>query len=286
MSRVESSGSTPGVAVPNPNRIEPSYEVPGAFRVVAGDTEQSWVDPSDPLRLEFEYVQRIAAILDLVVVPRPATEQVRVVHLGGGGLTLPRYLATKRPRTIQIVAEPDAALVEALRTRLPNLRRSGIRIRTEPGRQFLATLPDHHADAVIVDAFAEGQVPAEMATAEFFSETARVLRPGGVVIMNLTDQAPFDWAKRCIAALAATQPQTILSAEPPVWRGRRFGNLVALSGANLPQAQLTREFARTAFPYRMIAGRELPGWLGSAHPFTDADSQPSQIPPWSRLRFN
>ena len=45
------------------DRVEADREVRGAFLVRTGKTQQSWVDPDDPLRLEFEYVQRIAEIL-------------------------------------------------------------------------------------------------------------------------------------------------------------------------------------------------------------------------------
>jgi hypothetical protein len=46
-------------------------------------------------------------------------------------------------------------------------------------------------------------------------------------------------------------------AEPGVFRGRRFGNIVAAaSGAQLPTAELTRRTAGSAFPARCVAGQE------------------------------
>ncbi|MEZ5201785.1 MAG: hypothetical protein R2742_10925 [Micropruina glycogenica] len=35
------------------DRVEADREVRGAFLVCTGKTQQSWVDPDDPLRLEF-----------------------------------------------------------------------------------------------------------------------------------------------------------------------------------------------------------------------------------------
>ena len=64
-------------------RIEPDREVRGAFLVRTGSTQQSWVDPDDPLRLEFEYVQRIAEILRVTILGRDRDARLRVVHLGG-----------------------------------------------------------------------------------------------------------------------------------------------------------------------------------------------------------
>ena len=93
------------------NRVVPAPDDRRAFMVVSGKTEQSWVDPSDPLRLEFEYVQRIAEVLDVTVLARPDSERVRVIHVGGGGLTLPRYVEARRPHTAQVVMEPDLSLI-------------------------------------------------------------------------------------------------------------------------------------------------------------------------------
>ncbi|MBK8458861.1 MAG: fused MFS/spermidine synthase [Micropruina sp.] len=159
-------------------RVLPDAYTRGAFRVVTGVTSQSWVDPADPLRLDFEYVQRIADLLRLTVLSRPAEERVRIVHLGGGGLTLPRFIAAVRPHTAQIVCEPDADLIAEVRRKLPLPRQSGIKIRDVDGRTGLAAMPEEYADMVIVDAFAGHSVPGELATREFFAEVRRRLRPG------------------------------------------------------------------------------------------------------------
>jgi hypothetical protein len=61
-------------------------------------TPQSHVDLDDPAHLEFEYVRRMGHVLDLAADEgRP----LDVVHLGGGALTLPRYVAVTRPGSRQ-----------------------------------------------------------------------------------------------------------------------------------------------------------------------------------------
>ncbi|MFT4109054.1 spermidine synthase [Propionicimonas sp.] len=268
------------------SEVVPAPDDRRAFMVVHGRTEQSWVDPSDPLRLEFEYVQRIAEVLESGVLARPAAERVRIVHIGGGGLTLPRYVEARRPRTAQVVMEPDEALTAQVRAKLPLPRHSGIRIRPVDGRTGAAQLPAACADTVIVDAFAGASVPAELATTEFLAELARALRDGGLVIMNLTDQAPFGWSRRTLAGFTATFGQVAVSAEVPVWKGRRFGNLVVAAGADVPVQPLERHLARAPFPYRLLHGRELGRWIGGAVPFTDTDAEPSPSPAWSRGWFS
>ncbi|MDR1852103.1 MAG: fused MFS/spermidine synthase [Propionibacteriaceae bacterium] len=259
--------------------------VPGAgnaFLVTAGTTEQSWVYLDQPLLLEFEYVQRIAEALEATVLTRPATERIRVVHVGGGGLTLPRYLAARRPHSAQIVLEPDTDLIEQVRSRLPLPPNSGIKIRPIDGLAGIAEMPDDYADAIILDAFNAARIPGELATLEYFADLARVLRPAGVMIMNLTGKSPFDWVRRALAGLAETWPKLAVSAETPVWKGRRFGNFVAVASATgLPVDRLDDVLARAAFPHRLVYGATLKHWIGRAQPFTEATAQDS-IPfePW------
>ena len=68
--------------VPDPDR-------PGSWTLLLDGAPQSHVDLTDPTHLEFEYVRRLAAALDLIA---PAGAPLRVLHLGGGALTLPRYV--------------------------------------------------------------------------------------------------------------------------------------------------------------------------------------------------
>ena len=251
----------------------------GAFLVVSGTTEQSWVDLSDPLRLEFEYVQRVAEALDATVLARPADERVRVVHIGGGGLTLPRYVVARRPHSAQIVLEPDADLVENVRARLPLPPNSGVKTRLTDGLAGVAAMPDAYADAVILDAFANAQVPGELVAGEFLADVARVLRPGGVFVANVTDRSPLQWCRRVVAGVCERWRQVAVSAEVPVWKGRRFGNFVVVASASgLPVSVLERRVARAAFPHRLLWGTALSRWVADADAFTLADAQPSPPP--------
>ncbi|MDR1431862.1 MAG: fused MFS/spermidine synthase [Propionibacteriaceae bacterium] len=264
------------------SEIIPVSGVGNAFIVANATTEQSWVNLDDPLLLEFEYVQRIAEALEATVLARPPAERIRVVHVGGGGMTLPRYVAARRPHTAQLVLEPDGSLVEQVRRRLPLPVNSGIKIREVDGLDGIAAMPADYADAIILDAFAAACVPGELATAEYFADLARVLRPTGVMLMNLTGKAPFDWVRRTLAGIASAWPKLAVSAETPVWKGRRFGNFVAVaSAAPLPVSALDGAVAKAAFPHRLSWGAGLNRWIGAAAPFTAADSRPSQpFEPW------
>lgn len=269
------------------DRLQPDPYTPGAFRLMFGDTAQSYVDPADPLRLEFEYVQRLCEALDATVLARPEDERVRVVHIGGGALTIPRWVEARRPHTAQIVLEPDADLTEEVRRKLPLARTSGVKVRATGGREGIAPMPPDYADAVVLDAFAGARVPADLITAEFLDEVRARLRRGGLFAANVTDKAPFGWTKRLVGGVAARWASVLVSAEPATWKGRRFGNLVVLaSDAALPAEALERLASRSAFPYRIVAGRQLHRWLGGAQAWTDADAHPSPEPPGGRSWFS
>lgn len=268
-------------------RVEADREVRGAFLVRSGSTQQSWVDPGDPLRLEFEYVQRIAEALRATVLRRPEEPRLRVVHLGGGGMTLPRWLAAVRPGTAQIVCEPDADLLAEVRRKLPLDRHAGIKVRTTDGRAGVAAMPGDYADALIVDAFDGLHVPGSLATGEFFADAGRVLRSDGVLLMNLADQAPFGWARSCLAGIARTFPHLLVTAETAVWKGRRYGNLVVLgSRVALPLADLEEAARHALFGYRASTGAALRRWIGGAEPFPDDAAQDSSGPANGRGWFS
>nr|WP_156608897.1 fused MFS/spermidine synthase [Auraticoccus cholistanensis] len=254
----------------------PDRDVPGAFVVVTGETEQSWVDPDDPTRLEFDYVQRIADALD---AHAPAGQRLRVVHVGGAGMTLPRYVAHTRPSSPQIVLEPDSELTRRVREQLPLGRRSGIKVRDTDGLSGIAAMPADYADVVVLDAFVGGRVPSELTTSEFFADVARVLTADGTLMVNITDQAPFDYGRRVLAGMAEHFPQLLVSSEPATLKGRRLGNVVLLGSARpLPVAELTRRAAGSAFPYRLVVGEALQKWLRGSRPFTVADPGSSPAP--------
>lgn len=264
-------------------RLVPDPDHPGAWFVRVNGTDQSWVDPDDPTRLEFDYLQRIADVLDAAA---PPGERMRVIHLGGAGMSLARYVAHTRPTSAQIVCEPDPSLTEAVRRIAPLPKRSGVKVRPVDARSGVAAMPDDYADVIVLDAFAGARVPAELTTVEFFAELTRVARNGGTIVVNTTDRSPFAHARRMAAGLAA-YGDLLVSAEPATLKGRRFGNIILTvrRGGALPVAQLARAAAGSVFPYRLLHGDQVGRWLADAAPFTDADAEPSPSPPEGPLTF-
>lgn len=254
----------------------------GAWLVRVGGADQSYVDPDDPADLEFDYVQRIADVIDLLA---PPGQRISALHVGGAGMTLPRYVAHTRPTSAQVVLEPDAELTAEVRAKAPLPPRSGIKVRPVGGREGLPGFRDDWADLVVVDAFAGARVPGELVSVEAFAEYRRVLRPAGTLVFNVTDRGPLAWTGRVVRAALDAFGDVRLMAESATLKGRRFGNviLVATRDSVFDWATLTRRAAGAAFPHRVVS--ELRA-IAARDPFRDADAQDSPPPPDGATAFS
>lgn len=255
---------------------------PRAWTLLVGSTPQSHVDLDDPQYLDFEYMRRIAHLLDLAA---PEGAPLRVLHLGGGALSLARYVAATRPGSVQLAVDDDADVVELVFERLP-VREPGrrvagrIRTRIGDGRAVLAGLPDASFAVVIADLFAGGRTPAHVTSVEFTRDARRALTPGGLFAANVGDGPPLAHARARVATARAVFRDACLIADAAVLRGRRFGNLVlAASDADLPVADLVRRAAGDPFPGRVVHGEELDRFVSGARPITDDRAELSPVPP-------
>ncbi|MBP2181009.1 spermidine synthase [Amycolatopsis magusensis] len=236
---------------------------------------QSYVDLDRPSHLEFEYVRRIGDVVDCL--PGLALD---VLHVGGGACTLPRYVAATRPGSRQLVFEADGPLIELVREHLDLRSVPGLRVRESDGREGVASRRDDSADLVVLDAFERASLPSRLATLECTREVARVLRPSGTYLVNISDGPGLRFARRVIATVTSVFEHALLLSEPAILRGRRFGNLVlAASAVELPFAEVARRSASAAFPARCLADDELKSLRGKAEPLTDAAPVTGPVPP-------
>jgi spermidine synthase len=261
---------------------------PGAWMLLVDGVPQSHVDLDDPEYLDFEYMRRLGHVADLAA---PAGQPLRVLHLGAGALTLARYVAATRPGSSQLAVESDAALVSLVRRWLPldqpARRASGgragagrVRIRVADAREALEQVPAASFDLVVADLFAGARTPAHLTSTEFVAAVARALTPAGCYAVNVGDGPPLAYARAQVATIGSVFRQVCLIADPPVLRGRRFGNLVlAAAPADLPVAGLARRAAGDPFPGRLVHGADLDRFAAGAKPVTDARAQPSPAPP-------
>ncbi len=259
-------------------RLVPSRYAPGWELEVDG-TPQSHVDLDDPTHLHFEYVGRMAAVIDRLRMPgQPLT----AVHLGAGAFTIPRYIEHTRPGSRQQVVEIEPALVDFVREHLPLPRGAAIRVRIGDARDVLGRLPAGlvgNVDLLVSDVYAGAQTPAHLTSVEFFTSAARVLAPDGVLLVNVADGAGLAFARRQVATVRAVLEHVVVLAEVQTLKGRRFGNLViAASPSPLPTDWLPRLMAAGPHPAKVAQGAELDEFTRGARIATDVDATPSPKP--------
>ncbi|MEE1786081.1 fused MFS/spermidine synthase [Streptomyces sp. SP17BM10] len=256
----------------------PDIDRDGGWLLTLDGTPQSYVDLADPTHLEFEYTRRLGHLADALA---PAGRPLDVLHLGGGALTVPRYVAATRPGSRQQVIEVDGPLLALVEEHLP-WQGPGVDITATVGdaRAALAAVPGGSLDLVVADVFHGSRTPAHLTSLEFLRLAAAALRPGGCYAANLADGPPLAFARAQAATLRAVFPEVCLIAEAPVLRGRRYGNiLLAGSTAPLPVADLSRALAADVFPARLTDGADLAALVGRTAPVTDADATDSPPPP-------
>ena len=96
-------------------RVDHDLSRPNGRILWLDDLMHSYVDLKDPTFLEFDYVKSFS---DTVAVAWPDHQALDALHVGGGGFTMPRYLAAEYPGTKSTVLEIDPSILKTGRERL------------------------------------------------------------------------------------------------------------------------------------------------------------------------
>ncbi|PFG19375.1 spermidine synthase [Serinibacter salmoneus] len=253
----------------------PDPDRPSAFMVYVNGVESSFVDLEDPGHLEFEYMQQMRLAIRERLREKPAS---RILHLGGAACAFARALATEEPRSRQVVVELDGELARLAREWFDVPRSPLVRIRVDEARAAVSAMREDAVDIIIRDAFAGARVPRSLTTSGFLGEVRRVLQPGGLYLGNLVDSPPLPVARREVATALATFRHVMLAVEPPILKGRRFGNLVVLaSDAPIDSQRLQRDLLALPAPVRLLEGRACREFAGTALPLQD-EPDPLALP--------
>jgi len=186
------------------------------------DLRHSYVALDDPIHLEFWYVRRIVGAIETL-----APAGLDVIALGGGAMTVPRYLTMTQPEIRQIVLEIDPVLVDVVDDEfgLPVAREQII---VGDGRIGLRSLPDDSADVIVGDAFGSRAVPWHLATEEFMADVERVLRPGGIYVANIIDGPNESFLRAETATMRTSMPFVGVMRSPSLVDGS-VGNAVVVA---------------------------------------------------------
>jgi spermidine synthase/MFS family permease len=239
----------------------------------------SSVDPDNPgyLHYRHEHIQ-----MEFLRLARKENPNPRVLVIGGGGYTYPRYAMEMLPETRMDVVEIDPGVTRVAKEHLGLKDYEGMRIHHMDGRQFVSEkVPPGTYDLVILDAVNDLSVPAHLLTKEFDEAVKASLKPGGVYLLTVIDS--IDYGKLWRAAMLTLQQSfsnvALLSADGVdvnqrqvyvIYASERPLDLDALKSAVREQVegnwvkQVVQPFGVANLAALAAAGVQSPGSLASA----------------------
>jgi spermidine synthase len=252
-------------------RLLPDRGTNGGYSLVVEGTTQSHVNPLDPLDLQLEYTRLIAAMIDGC---REPGAPIRVLHLGAGALTIPRYVAATRPGSVQHVVELHRELFDFVLSVLPLADDVELTVEFDDGRRAVerAARVDGGYDLAIVDVFSGSVSPRHMSTTEFFDGLGQLLAPDGIVFVNTLATPGLPMSREVAATLEASFPDVLVLAAAPVVDGTRLGNvLLAASAEPLPGDDIRRRADTADRRIELFRDDALTTFVGDAQVRRDDD---------------
>ena len=241
--------------------------------LVLDGLRHSYVDLDDPAHLEFAYTRRFADVL----AQQPAGA-LDVLHLGGGGFSVPRHLAAVRPGSRSTVLEVDPQIPVIGRERLGLVTGPELVVKVGDARTAITGQRSGAYDVVVGDAFGSLAVPWHLTTTEMVQQVRRVLRPGGVYLLNVIDYPPLAFARAETATLLKAFDDVAVMAVPQTIAGKGGGNLVLVaSDRALPVAALLSSAGARGEPSSVISRTEVERFAGQAQVLTDDDAPVDQL---------
>ncbi|MGB5951665.1 MAG: fused MFS/spermidine synthase [Ornithinimicrobium sp.] len=169
-----------------------------SLRVLQLDTlRHGAVDLDDPTHLEFRYTTIIGEVIDAL-----PDGPIDALHIGGGAFSVPAYVNATRPGSTNLVSEIDPLLVEIGRDELGLTTGADLEVISGDARLTVSELPTDAYDLIVGDVFGGLAVPWHLTTTEFVAELDRVLRPGGIYVMNAIDGDENEFVEAELATLA------------------------------------------------------------------------------------
>lgn len=214
----------------------------------------------DPEHLVFEYMRWMLLVIDRHLEGHESAgtgPAIQLAHLGGGGCSLPRAIASRHPRSRQIVVEIDELLAQHVRIWFNLPRSPQLRVRTEDALSALTSWREDRFDVLVRDVFSGSLTPPELITVQAAEHADRVLRNGGIYLANCAAPPGTGLMADEVATLSAVFPHVGVIAEPAHLSGKRRGNCVLLASRRpLPEA-IDRDLRSDAVSVRLARSTQV-----------------------------
>ena len=211
----------------------------------------SAIDPTDPTFLHYphEHIQghftRAAAL-----TARTAGHQPRVLVIGGGGYSFPRWVESQ-PDLADVridVVEIDPGVTEIAHDLLGLSRSTRIHSIHMDGRQFVKSLPPQSYDLIIQDAVNDFSVPYHLMTRDYNALIRQALRPDAAYLLTVIDSLQSGrFLASAVNTMQSAFPDTRLMA--PMETIRITGRSVFIIGGRVPQHDVRSPERIAAVPH-------------------------------------
>ncbi len=220
---------------------------PGGRSLFLDSLRHAHVDLDDPTYLDIRYIRLFANAIETL-----PEGPIRVLHIGGGGFSIPRYINAVRPGSTNVVLELDDQLVEIAEAELGLTTGDNLDIRTGDARLHLGDLPTDGFDLVIGDAYSGASVPWHLTTVEVAEEIDRLLTADGLYIMNVIDGDQSRFARSQLDTLGQVFDE--MGVVLPVdGIGKRGVNQILLTAQTpIPALQIEPDDGRQLTPEEVV----------------------------------
>ncbi|MFC1976729.1 fused MFS/spermidine synthase [Chloroflexota bacterium] len=145
----------------------------------------SYTNPDDPTVLVYDYIKVFVEIGDYLARENPAP---RILHLGGGGYTFPRYIETVYRGSINEVVEIDPVVTKVAHEELGLPLDTSIKTYNQDARLFLIQRKTGAKyNIVIGDVFNDHATPYHLTTLEFDKLVKANMEKDGIYLINIID---------------------------------------------------------------------------------------------------
>ena len=145
----------------------------------------SYVSLEDPTLLVHRYDKILADIEAYTAIRNPSP---RILFIGGGGYSMPRYVETVYPESTVEVIEIDPEVTSAAFEYLGLRPDTKIVTYNEDARMSVQKMPRGQYDLIVGDAFNDVSVPYHLTTREFNEQVGDLLKDEGIYAVNVVDK--------------------------------------------------------------------------------------------------
>ena len=140
-----------------------------------------------PTHLYYNYLQTFDEIVAYITDTTKNTAP-RVLHLGGGGYTFPRYMEIVYPDSVNEVVEIDPAVTQIAYEKLWLPRDTSIITINKDARLFfIQRETEEKYDFIIGDVYSSTSIPYHLTTVEYNELVKANLEPDGIYLVNVIE---------------------------------------------------------------------------------------------------